>query len=577
MPGFDSDITFDSGIIPSDPVEFPDERIVPDIFVTHATNRSLRLMWVEVSAPVSSAPTTRAQCSWTELEVPGSTNRRGELSLTEFQVPGNWIAPIGLPTPAFGIDDVTPTFDSGNTKHYYIDNTDPNATDTSNPNGSVATPRLTLPASPWAAGTYIEIHGVTYTPPTTLTGNGTAASPVFLTGKGTVRPRLSYGGLNTFAGSYFIVEHLEFIERTAVGTSSSTYAVMRDCDCHLGGSNQVRPHGTNVVIYNNHIHHTVGVDRHGVTPGADANGIWIVDNEIDNCTGDGIQYLHASAPPGPQNVYIGRNVIHHNFENGVDLKTSTGTIVSQNEIYGHKDVATSDGTAIVCGSNGLGDPAKNAWFIFNHIHDNDGPGIRIEAAANTPTTAGPAYIIGNLIRGGTKGVAFDKDGIPIYIVNNTLYQVDVAFDQYWQPGFDLEIWNNVVHTIYGQIYGRHVNVESSVVTALSEMSNNCFYRGGSSLIVGWPLSTIETYVDTADMTTNFSGGSNNKIEDPLFVNTAGLDFKLQAGSPAIGAGVAHAVYTTFEDLWGGRSIRFDFDGVARPQGAAWDMGAFERV
>jgi hypothetical protein len=57
--------------------------------------------------------------------------------------------------------------------------------------------------------------------------------------------------------------------------------------------------------------------------------------------------------------------------------------------------------------------------------------------------------------------------------------------------------------------------------------------------------------------------SNNLTTDPKFVNAAGADFHLQADSPAIDAGIAIAEVTT------------DFDGVARPQGAAYDIGAYE--
>lgn len=52
--------------------------------------------------------------------------------------------------------------------------------------------------------------------------------------------------------------------------------------------------------------------------------------------------------------------------------------------------------------------------------------------------------------------------------------------------------------------------------------------------------------------------------DPLFVNPAGADFHLQAGSPAIDRGSAVSAPAT------------DFDGVPRPQGAGIDIGAFER-
>src|SRR5207245_11358579 len=53
--------------------------------------------------------------------------------------------------------------------------------------------------------------------------------------------------------------------------------------------------------------------------------------------------------------------------------------------------------------------------------------------------------------------------------------------------------------------------------------------------------------------------------DPMFRNAAGLDFHLQAGSPAIGAGVALP------------GIATAFDVATRPQGSSYDTGAYEYV
>jgi hypothetical protein len=49
----------------------------------------------------------------------------------------------------------------------------------------------------------------------------------------------------------------------------------------------------------------------------------------------------------------------------------------------------------------------------------------------------------------------------------------------------------------------------------------------------------------------------------LFVNAPGADFHLGAASPAINAGLNLS------------SVPNDFDGVTRPLGAGWDIGAFE--
>jgi hypothetical protein len=62
-----------------------------------------------------------------------------------------------------------------------------------------------------------------------------------------------------------------------------------------------------------------------------------------------------------------------------------------------------------------------------------------------------------------------------------------------------------------------------------------------------------------------SAAANNLTSEPLFVDSATFDFHLQPGSPAIDAGVSLA------------EVPDDYDGTSRPQGAAYDIGAYEFV
>jgi hypothetical protein len=59
--------------------------------------------------------------------------------------------------------------------------------------------------------------------------------------------------------------------------------------------------------------------------------------------------------------------------------------------------------------------------------------------------------------------------------------------------------------------------------------------------------------------------AGNSSADPMFVNANAGDFHLKAGSPAVNVGVTLA------------EVAADIDGVVRPQGNAYDIGAYEFV
>ena len=66
-----------------------------------------------------------------------------------------WAPPVGVPNPPFGITQVAGPYT------HYVDNTHSASTDTSNPNGSPAKPRKTIPSS-LSAGAVVEVHGGPY-------------------------------------------------------------------------------------------------------------------------------------------------------------------------------------------------------------------------------------------------------------------------------------------------------------------------------------------------------------------------------------------------------------------------------
>jgi hypothetical protein len=106
----------------------------------------------------------------------------------------------------------------------------------------------------------------------------------------------------------------------------------------------------------------------------------------------------------------------------------------------------------------------------------------------------------------------------------------------------LRLRNNLVSQLPGEIY---VDGSKGQITG----DHNLWYGAGSG-----PSQTRD----------NISG-------EPQFVNAAGFDFHLRSNSPAKDAGVNVAPANPYVPS----GSMTDKDGVVRPQGKAFDVGAYE--
>jgi len=486
--------------------------------------------------------------------------------------------PIGIPSPEFGIEETVESVYNPAFYTHYIDNTKPEATDVNNPNGSPAKPRKTIPKNlTLPAGSLVLIKGGPYQMDfkNIWTCNGTPDKPVFIRGSDPAnKPQLVNTHLSV-DGQYFIIENIEFYDDSFIRSrETANHIAIRNCEIHnplgklINFGAAISARGSDVVIYKNHIHHNVtndprkGGDCHGVNPGVAAKRVWVLDNHIHHNSGDAVQACHA-CDPAPQYVYIGRNLLHEDRENGVDLKYVKDTVISQNVLYGYKNASSSDGSAMVLGSDGM---PNRPWVIFNEIYDSDN-GIRNEETDN-------AWIIGNKIYN-IKGfaIALEKKSDDLYIIGNTIYDVDVIIHQYKRENFRIHVLNNVFANIRGTRHQCHLNVPSQKITAASEFANNLFWQKGGPVILRWGKEF--TFKSTADFA-DFPGGVNNIIADPSFRNAADFDFSLMQNSAAIDNAIKHTVYDTFYKMHG-IDIKFDFNGIDRPQNSYWDIGAFEYI
>jgi len=246
------------------------------------------------------------------------------------------------------------------------------------------------------------------------------------------------------------------------------------------------------------------------------------NGEIKNAANsDGVMIEASYTDPQPNyNEFInmkihdnGSSVLHHgiymhsshNLVTGCDIYNNSGFGV---QIY-HDNAASGINTSYNTVSG-------------NKLHDNVASGAVLAGGVGNL-----AY--NNLIWNNRGGILVDYSASNTGVYNNTIYA------------------NNAGGGVAGIRLGANVSASNTTIR--------------DNIIFGNTQGDITTYSATNTVADhNTMGGT-----DPMFRNTAALDFHLQLGSPAIGAGVAVAGVTT------------DFDGVARPQGSSYDAGGYEYV
>jgi hypothetical protein len=285
------------------------------------------------------------------------------------------------------------------------------------------------------------------------------------------------------------------------------------------------------VVYKNRIHDngdwqsSSENDIHGIGGGGPTTRIWILENEMYHQGGDSVQFGH-NQKNVIDHVYIGRNMMHEDRENAVDVKEASDVIVSENIMYGYRSSSTSEGAAVVSHYCPI-----NNHIILNDIYDSQ-VGISITSLNSDCATP-----------------------VTVRVIGNTIHNILGTAIQGWGSGKIVSIVGNTIYDIGGN------GVDLDNLASGSAVENNI-------------LRDIDG-LDTA-----FTGGTptlrNNLPDttDPRFISPTTGNFRLAIGSPAIDTGVASTAYTAFQSLYG-ISVSVDRDGNSRPAGPGWDLGAYE--
>ena len=194
--------------------------------------------------------------------------------------------------------------------------------------------------------------------------------------------------------------------------------------------------------------------------------------------------------------------------------------------------------------------ASDSIIENSTIHDNHGGhGIHQFSSDNTNFASNNIYRNNRI---------YNNNGsfcIGIYSGTNNLIYNNLCYGNGGTSGFGgiradygsngAKIYHNTVY----QNMGPAVYIGSGASNTV--VKNNIGYNNGSDSI------------NNAGTGTTFS---NNLFINPIFANASIFDFHLQSTSPAINAGATL-----------GSPYNVDFEGTLRPQGSAYDIGAYEYV
>jgi hypothetical protein len=271
-------------------------------------------------------------------------------------------------------------------------------------------------------------------------------------------------------------------------------------------------------------------------------------NDIHNAIGLILERLEVKNFPavgflvgGTQNLIIRDSVIHSNRSDacrtgtrvyGIYHASGTNTIIERVEIYNNPGG----------GIQAYPGPTTGLIVRSNNIHNNN--------LCSTATS-----FTGLLV--GTDGISTNV-GTQVY--NNLVINNGADPNAATAPGIacytsasGLKIWNN---TVYGT---KGVGIDVDAGCSSTVIQNNILYLNTGGGVTNAGSGTLST---------------NNLITNPNFVNAAGLDFHLNAGSPAINTGINLTACGFTTDYAG--SLRPTGGGsCTAPTGSAWEIGAYE--
>ncbi|MES9991616.1 MAG: fibronectin type III domain-containing protein [Candidatus Thiodiazotropha sp.] len=518
--------------------------------------------------------------------------------------PANYPMPIGIPDPGFGINESAPADPPAwpaaeSAGYYYIDSDNPACSDDSS-YGYPDVPRCSFPAT----GSTIEAGGKVVLAPSSqpytlrdsswhqLNFNGQPGATSWLIGdeKGADKPRIvahpnhvSEGAQLRISGGHMRISGVIFdgiIPRHMGGGADNVVLrhaeVKNNPSTGRGGTSVgLSTEGSNLLAFNVYAHDNGIVEADGLSEerdihafvGTNQAGYWMLDNRCDENAGDCVQLTNNNTS---SDVYIGRLVAHSEGENCIDIKDFNRVVVSESSCWDLRPVTygNSGGNAQNFYVNDEGVQQNYVYFLNNRSWDTGGVNY---AASNI---GGSVYFIGNISFASPAGSGLDFGGGngSRYVYFNTFSESEIGMYLYGSgASLDRYVAANIIDG--ATLYQTRLRSATSVINTLDYNfytdSSGDFASGGSTPTIHNGLSAFQSA----------TGFSQNSVEgvDASFINQGVYDFRLNPGSALIDSVPEGFISSQpiLTDLTNDLGISLmDIAGTSRPQGTAYDAGAY---
>lgn len=301
-----------------------------------------------------------------------------------------------------------------------------------------------------------------------------------------------------------------------------------------GGDQAVGGEGHDFIVRGNTVENS---GAHGIKFTGDEptviNREHIYNSVIENNIVYGSGYIGIHVSTGHYNITVRNNTVYNSTRQGIAAHEIWDSTYEGNVVYNNGLGAGLEDQGIVIWRS------KNVTVSGNQIYNNV-QGFGISLSEKLPGSISASHLISNNI-----------------IYNNGAGNTESGGISIGSNVGSSKIYNNIIASNKG------LGIRADNSDAGNIVENNILYQNSPQLWQG--TGNVYDYnLYFPDI--SFTGkGSHDITGDPQFVNTGVGDYHLVSSSPAINKGASLL------------EVSKDIEGNARPQGSAYDIGAYEYV